>query len=75
MKTLQELLDLAKSAKPTAPKNSKWLRFKPVVNELLAKGFRLLPAIHWLAEQGAITEKQVPTVYRCLRQHISRPSK
>lgn len=65
--SLASLLRKAKSATPEAPW-SKHLHFLPVVETLEARGFSTYAAVRWLAQEGKITEKQIETVYRCIRQ-------
>ena len=69
-----ELLDLAAKAKPPTAKSTRWVHLVPVVAQLQANGFKLLPAIHWLRDQGQINDSQVASVYRSIRQYNQRNS-
>lgn len=65
---LKSLLAKAKAATPDSHPNAKHLHLLPVVETLEGRGFSTYAAVRWLAQAGEITEKQIQTVYRCIRQ-------
>ncbi len=69
---IDALLAKAATAAPSPASHSKHLHLVPVVEKLMANRFNLMSAVRWLKDQGEITEAQVDTVYRSIRQHFLR---
>lgn len=69
---LKALLSKAKSATPDGHPNAKHLHLLPIVTTLEGRGFNTYAAVRWLAQEGQITEAQIQTVYRSIRQARSK---
>lgn len=69
---IDELVKKAQTAEPKDGNQSKYKKYLPVIDELLAKGFKLYQATNWIKENDPSIAVSGDSFYAAMRSYCKR---